>query len=73
MKIKPLLFVLLIGAAGCSTGTYTRGATLLSGMQLYEGEMQRVANSPQRWPERQQAGGSFKTVITATVGGSKEF
>jgi hypothetical protein len=73
MKIKPLLFFLLIGAAGCSTGTYTRGATLLSGMQLYEGEMQRVANSPQRWPERQQAGGSLKTVITATVGGSKEF
>ncbi|HYT56803.1 MAG TPA: hypothetical protein VEQ38_19020 [Verrucomicrobiae bacterium] len=73
MKIKALLFFLLIGAAGCSTGTYTRGATLLSGMQLYEGEMQRVANSPQRWPERQQAGGSLKTVITATVGGSTEF
>jgi len=72
-KMKPMLFLLLIGTVGCSTGTYTRGATLLSGMQVYEGEMQRVANSPQRWPERQQAGGSLKTVITATVGGSKEF
>jgi hypothetical protein len=73
MKIKPLLFFLLIAAAGCSTGTYTRGATLLSGMQLYEGEMQRLGNSTSRWPERQQASGNLKTVITATVGGSKEF
>jgi hypothetical protein len=68
-----LLFWIVIGLYGCSTGTYTPGATLLSGMQLYEGEMQRVGNSPQRWPERQQAGGSLKTVITATVGGSTEF
>jgi len=73
IKRELLLFGIVIGLYGCSTGTYTRGATLLSGMQVYEGEMQRVANSPQRWPERQQAGGSLKTVITATVGGSKEF
>ena len=26
-----------------------------------------------RWPERQRAGGTLKTTITATVGGSPEF
>jgi hypothetical protein len=73
MKTRPMLFSLLIGAAGCSAGTYTPGATLLSGMQQYQGEMQGAGNSTARWPQRQQAGGALKTVITATVGGSKEF
>jgi hypothetical protein len=72
-KIKPMLFLLLIGAAGCSAGAYTPGATLLSGMQQYKGDMQNAGNSTSRWPERQQAGGTLKTVITATVGGSAEF
>jgi hypothetical protein len=73
MKIKPLLCLLLVGAAGCATGAYTPGATLLLGMQQYQGEMQNAGNSTARWPERQQAVGTLKTVITATVGGSKEF
>ena len=73
MNIKPMLFLVLIGAAGCSTGAYTPGATLLLGMQQYQGEMQRVSSSTSRWPERQQIGGNLKTVITATVGGSAEF
>jgi hypothetical protein len=72
MKIKPMLLLLLIGA-GCSGGGYTPGATLLLGMQQYQGEMQRVSSSTSRWPERQQIGGNLKTVITATVGGSAEF
>jgi hypothetical protein len=72
-KIRAMAFWLLIGAAGCSTGAYTPGATLLSGMQRYQGEMQRLGGSTSRWPERQQASGTLKTVITATVGGSKEF
>jgi hypothetical protein len=42
-------------------------------MQQYQGEMQGAGNSTARWPERQQVGGALKTVITATVGGSKEF
>jgi hypothetical protein len=70
---KLLLFCLVIGLCGCSTGTVTPGATLLAGMQEYQGEMQRVGSSPERWPDRQQAGGAFKTVITATLGGSAEF
>ena len=73
MNQKLLLFCLVIGLYGCSTGTVTPGATLLAGMQQYQGEMQRVGSSPERWPDRQQAGGAFKTVITATVGGSAEF
>jgi hypothetical protein len=73
-KVKPLLFLLLIGAGGCATsGAYTPGATLLLGLQHYQGEMQRLNNSPSRWPQRQQLGGELKTVITATVGGSAEF
>lgn len=73
MKIRPMLFLLLIGASGCSSGASTPGATLLSGMQHYQGEMQRVSSSTSRWPERQQIGGQLKTVITSTVGGSAEF
>jgi hypothetical protein len=58
---------------GCSTGALTPGATLLSGITEYQGEMQRIGNSPQHWPARQRAGGMLKTVVTATVGGSAEF
>jgi hypothetical protein len=72
-KIGPMLFLLLVGASGCSSSPYTPGATLLSGMQHYQGEMQRLTSSTSRWPERQQIGGQLKTVITSTVGGSAEF
>jgi hypothetical protein len=58
---------------GCSTGSFTPGATLLSGITQYRSEMQRIGNSPERWPERQRTGGTLKTVVTATVGGSAEF
>ena len=69
-----LLFGILLGLSGCSsTGAYTPGATLLFGLTQYQGEMQRLAGSSTRWPERQRAGGTLKTVITATVGGSPEF
>ncbi len=58
---------------GCSTGSFTPGATLLSGITQYRSEMQRIGNSPERWPERQRTGGTLKTVVSATVGGSGEF
>ena len=35
--------------------------------------MHRVGNSPQRWPDRQYAADSLKTIITATGGGTPEF
>jgi hypothetical protein len=68
-----LLLCILIGMSGCSTATYTPGATLLSGLTEYQGEMQRLSGSATRWPERQRAGGTLKTIITATVGASGEF
>ena len=63
----------VMGVFGCSTGSLTPGATLLSGLNQYQGEMQRLGNSPERWPERQQVAGSLKTIITATVGNPTEF
>jgi hypothetical protein len=59
--------------AGCSTTTLSPGATLLSGLNQYQGEMRRLGNASTRWPDRQRAGSSLKTVVTATVGGSPEF
>lgn len=58
---------------GCSSGVVTPGPTLLTGIKRYEGEMQSYGSSNQRWPERQRAAGALKTVITVTVGGSREF
>jgi hypothetical protein len=58
---------------GCAAGNVSPGPTLVTGIKRYEGEMQAYGNSNQRWPERQRAAGALKTVITATVGGSREF
>ena len=69
-----LLFGIFIGFSGCSsTASYTPSATLLVGLADYQGEMQRIGGSVSRWPERQRLGGTLKTIITATVGGSPEF
>ena len=69
------LFIFLVFAAlcGCSSNTVSPGATLLSGISQYQTDMESAGNSPDRWPNRQRAGGSLKTIITATVGGSREF
>ena len=58
---------------GCSSVTVSPGPTLLSGLKQYDGEMQGSGNSVGRWPERQRAGGTLKTIITGTVGASHEF
>ena len=58
---------------GCSSATVSPGPTLLSGLKQYDGEMQGIGNSVARWPERQRAGGTLKTIITGTVGASHEF
>ncbi len=74
MTNRALLYVcLVIGLSGCSTAALTPGATLLSGLSQYQGEMQGLGGSTARWPERQRAGGTLKLIITATVGGSAEF
>lgn len=62
-----------IALCGCATANPTPGAVLLAGMRQYQGEMQSLAGSPARWPERQRAGGSLKTVVLVTLGGSREF
>ncbi len=72
MKILPIL-CLLLGGCAAQSYTYTPGATLLSGLQDYKGEMQRIGNSVTRWPERQETAGTLKTVALATLGGSREF
>jgi hypothetical protein len=58
---------------GCAAGTVSPGPTLLTGIKHYEGEMQSYGNAAQRWPERQRAAGTLKTVIGVTVGRSREF
>lgn len=45
----------------------------MSGLTQYQGEMRIVGSAPSRWPERQRLGGTLKTIITTTVGGSTEF
>lgn len=71
----PLLFFLVMGISGCATGTarISAGATLLSGLSQYQGDMQRMGGSTERWPDRQRAADTLKTIITATVGASPEF
>lgn len=74
MMYSRIAVVLVCGTLwGCATGQVSLGPTLLSGMQRYDGEMQSIGGSASRWPERQRAGGALKTVITGTIGGSREF
>ena len=68
-----LLLCCCIGMFGCSTVTPSPGPTLLFGLSQYQSEMQSLGGSPARWPERQRAGGTLKTIVTATIGGSPEF
>lgn len=65
---------LLFWVCGCTAAApLTPGATLLSGLSEYQGEMQGIGGSTARWPERQRAGGALKLIITTTVGASAEF
>ena len=69
-----LAFLCFAVLYGCSAaGNVSPGPTLLTGMRQYEAEMQHYGESGQRWPERQRAAGSLKTIILATLGGSREF
>ena len=73
MKLSIALLLAVAWLAGCSsTANISRSGTLLSGMTQYQGDMQSL-NNVSRWPERQRAAGSLKTVITRTVGASPEF
>jgi hypothetical protein len=68
-----MMIALALSLWGCATQNISRGATLLSGVNQYHGEMQRVGSQLGRWPERQQAATMLKGVITGTLGSSAEF
>jgi hypothetical protein len=73
MKSKLFLLLCLAGLWACATKTVSREATLLSGLQQYNSQIQSSGGQANRWPNRQQAAGELKTVITGTVGASPEF
>lgn len=72
MKLSSVLLLAGFAFAGCSTANVSRSGTLLSGLTEYQGDMLSI-NSASRWPERQRAAGTLKTVILGTVGASPEF
>lgn len=72
MKLSLVLLLAASVFSGCSTPNVSRSGTLLSGLTQYQGDMQAI-NSSSRWPERQRAAGTLKTVILGTVGASPEF
>ncbi|HEX6769489.1 MAG TPA: hypothetical protein VF208_09070 [Candidatus Binatia bacterium] len=71
-KLSLVLLLVASGLLGCSTPNVSRSGTLLSGMTQYQGDMQTI-NASSRWPDRQRAAGTLKTVILGTVGASPEF
>jgi len=72
MKLSLALLTVAAALSGCSTPNVSRSGTLLSGMTQYQGDMQAMSSSS-RWPERQRAAGTLKTVILGTLGASPEF
>jgi hypothetical protein len=73
LKLKHFLLLPLAIFYGCASATVSREATLLTGLNQYHGEMQRVAGETSRWPDRQRAANDLKMIITGTVGASSEF
>ena len=73
LRINILLWFAVLATWGCSTANVSRGGTLLYGLNQYHSDMQRAGNQLSRWPDRQQAAGEFKTVITGMIGASPEF
>jgi hypothetical protein len=70
-KARYLLFLMMISA--CSFKTVSPGMTLLTGLNGYHHEMERLEGQAARWPERQRVGNTIKTTYLMTMGGSKEF
>ena len=66
------LFLLLILGA-CSSKSVSPGMTLLTGLNGYHDEMERLEGQEARWPERQKVGNTIRTTFLMTMGGSKEF
>src|SRR5262245_12469934 len=62
-----------LGFFGCSQVNTNPGATLLVGLNGYQGEMEKLESRPERWFDRQRAGDSLKKTYLVTFGGSREF
>ena len=73
LRLNVLLLSIVLATWGCSTANVSRGGTLLVGLNQYHSDMQHAGNQTSRWPDRQQAAGEFKTVITGMIGASPEF
>jgi hypothetical protein len=66
-----LVLLLILGA--CSSQSVSPGMTLLTGLDGYHDEMERLEGQEARWPERQKVGNTIRTTFLMTMGGSKEF
>jgi hypothetical protein len=70
-KARYLLFFIILSA--CSSKTTSPGMTLLTGLNGYHDEMERLEGQEARWPERQRIGNTIRATYVMTMGGSKEF
>jgi hypothetical protein len=70
-KTRYLLFFMILSA--CSSKTTSPGMTLLTGLNGYHDEMERLEGQEARWPERQRIGNTIRATYVMTMGGSKEF
>ena len=70
-KVGCLMFLMVLSA--CSTKSVSPGMTLLTGLNGYHDEMERLEGQEARWPERQRVGNTIRTTYLMTMGGSKEF
>ena len=70
-KVGYLVFLMILSA--CSSKTTSPGMTLLTGLNGYHEEMERLEGQAARWPDRQRVGNTIMTTYLMTMGGSKEF
>ena len=70
-KTRYLFLLLILGA--CSSKSVSPGMTLVTGLNGYHEEMERLEAQEARWPERQKVGNTIRTTFLMTMGGSKEF
>src|ERR687896_1183656 len=70
-QARYLVLLLILGA--CSSQSVSPGMTLLTGLNGYHDEMERLEGQEARWPERQKVGNTIRTTFLMTMGGSKEF
>src|SRR5919107_4361322 len=71
-RIHCLLFLIVLSACSLSK-TVSPGMTLLTGLNGYHDEMERLGGQEARWPERQRVGNTIRATYLMTMGGSKEF